>query len=49
MMTTTRPLNTVMLQWGKLKIKRNQTMCPMMIFAGSLLMHRENAKVKERS
>src|ERR1043165_6087827 len=22
------PLNTVMLQWGKLKIKRNQTMCP---------------------
>ena len=39
-----------MLQWGKLKIKRkNQTMCPMMIFSRSLLMHRENAKVKERS
>ena len=36
-MTTMCPLNTVMLQWGKLlKIKRNQTMCPMMmISAGS--------------
>ena len=39
------PLNTVMLQRGKLKIKRNQTMCPMMIFAGSLLMQRDSAKV----
>ena len=43
------PLNTVMLQRGKLKIKRNQTMCPMMIFVGSLLMQRDNAKVKGRS
>ena len=33
---------------GELKIKRHQ-MCPMMIFAGSLLMHREDAKVKGRS
>src|SRR3989337_1460713 len=40
-------LNTVILQRGKLKIKRHQTMCPLMIFAGSLLMHRENAKVKK--
>ena len=43
------PLNTVMLQRGKLKIKRNQTMCPMMIFAGSLLMQRDNAKVKRQT
>ena len=43
------PLNMVMLQRGKLKMKRNQTMCLMMIFAGSLLMHRENAEVKGRS
>ena len=34
---------------GKLKIKRNQTMWLMMIFAGSLLMQRDNAKVKGRS
>ena len=34
---------------GKLKIKRNQPMCPMMIFAGSLLMQRDCAKVKTRS
>ena len=40
------PLNMVMLQRGKLKMKRNQTMCPMMIFAGSLLMQRDSAKVK---
>ena len=37
------------LQWGKLKIKRNQTMCPMMISAGSLLMQGDSAKVKRRS
>src|SRR6266516_3222313 len=43
------PLNTVMLQRGKLKIKRNQTMCPMMISVGSLLMQRDSAKVKRRS
>ena len=45
------PLNTVMLQRGKLlKIKRNQTMCPMMmISAGSLSMQGRNAKVKRRS
>ena len=51
------PLNTVMVQHGKLKmlqrgklrIKRNQMMCPMMIFAGSLLMQRDSAKVKGRS
>ena len=42
------PLNTVMLQWGKLKIKRNQTMCPMMISAGSLLMQGHSVKVKRR-
>ena len=43
------PLNTVMLQRGKLlKIKRNQ--CPMMmISAGSLSMQGRNAKVKRRS
>ena len=41
--------DTVMLQRGKLKIKRNQTMCPMMIFVGSLLMQRDSAKVKMRS
>ena len=34
---------------GELKIKRNQTMCPMMIFAGSLLMQIDSAKVKRRS
>ena len=34
---------------GKLKIKRNQTMCPMMIFAGSLLMQRDSVEVKRRS
>src|SRR4051812_16631353 len=34
---------------GKLKIKRNQTMCPMMISAGSLLMQGDSAKVKRRS
>ena len=44
-----------MLQRGKLKIKRklkiqrNQTMCPMMISAGSLLMQGKSAKVKRRS
>ena len=45
------PLNTVMLQRGKLlKIKRNQTMFPMMIIsAGSLSMQGHNAKVKRRS
>ena len=45
------PLNTVMLQrWKLLKIKRNQTMCPMMmISAGSLSMQGRNAKVKRRS
>ena len=54
-MTTMCPLNTVMLQRGKLKIKRklkiqrNQTMCPMMICAGSLLMQGKSAKVKRRS
>ena len=50
-MTTMCPLNTVMLQRGKLlKIKRNQTMCPMMmISAGSLSMQGRNAKVKRRS
>jgi hypothetical protein len=30
---------------GKLKIKRDQTMCPMIIFVGSLLMQRDSAKV----
>ena len=41
----------MMLQWAKLlKIKRNQTMCPMMmISAGSLSMQGRNAKVKRRS
>ena len=34
---------------GKLKIKRNQTKCLMMIFARSLLMQRDSAKVKRRS
>ena len=34
---------------GEAEIKRNQTMCPMMIFAGSLLIQRDNAKVKRRS
>src|SRR4051812_6298798 len=43
------PLNTVMLQRGKLKIKRNQTMCLMMISAGSLLMQGHSVKVKRRS
>ena len=45
------PLYTVMLQRVKLlKIKRNQTMCPMMmISAGSLSMQGRNAKVKRRS
>ena len=43
------PPEYVMLQQGKLKIKRNQTMCPMMIFVGSLLMQRDSAKVKRRS
>ena len=39
-------LNTVMLQhWKMLKIKRNQMMCPMIIFVGSLLMQRDSAKV----
>ena len=38
------PLNTVMLQRGKLVIKRNRTMCPMMIFAGSLLVQRDSRK-----
>ena len=33
---------------GKLKIKRNQTMFPMMIFAGSLLTQGDSAKVKRR-
>ena len=49
--TTMCALNTVMLQRGKLpKIKRNQTMCPMMmISAGSLSMQGQNAKVKRRS
>jgi hypothetical protein len=42
--TTLCPLNMVILQQGKLKIKQHQ-MCPMMIFVGSLLMHREDAKV----
>src|SRR3954466_3001141 len=42
------PLNTVMLQRGKLKIKRNRTMCPMMISAGSLLMQGDSVKVKRR-
>ena len=42
------PLNIVMLQRGKLKIKRNQ--CPMMmISAGSLSMQGRNAKVKRRN
>ena len=54
-MTTMCPLNMVMLQRGKLKIKRklkiqrNQTMCPMIISAGSLLMQGKSAKVKRRS
>ena len=43
------PLNMVMLQRGKLKIKKNQTMCPIMIFTGSLLMQGDSAKVKRRS
>ena len=43
------PPNTVMLQgWKLLKIKRNQTMCPMMISAGSLLMQGVSMKVKRR-
>ena len=37
-MTIMCPLNTVMLQRGKLKIKRNHLMCPMMISAESLLL-----------
>ena len=34
---------------GKLKIKWNQTMCPMMISVGSLLIQGKSAKVKRRS
>ena len=42
-MTTMCPLNTVMLQRGKLlKIKRNQTMCPMMLQGGKLRKIKRN-------
>src|ERR1043165_2450413 len=43
------PLNMVMLQRGKLKIKRNQAMCPMMISVGSLLMQGDSVKLTRRS
>src|SRR3954471_22920085 len=42
-MTTTCPLNTVMLQRGELvKIERNQTMCPMMLQRVKLLKIKRN-------